>query len=382
MLAANFLLPWVFAVAVTALPSHSVLYARDDSISSNDDPLVFDAAGFPDPMNLGQTLAGLQSFVSLHPVDLGVIKGPLSAALKAIGLSAVADDITTAANRLKLAAVIPRSGKQVEVNIDGCNKQLATVGPTSGSPDLGMALKNVSLGTCDGSNLTTGTVQLGSSDKRNFQFSVFNSPDSGFGVISDVDDTVKITNVLDKIEALKATLFEGPQPVAGMPQLYASLTKSLHNPAFFYISGSPFQLYPFLHDFIGTTYSASRGPIFLQNLTLIDIPALIDFTKVDGIQVYKDQMIDRIRGMYPHKKYLMIGDSTQRDPESYGDAFRKYGGDTISCIWIRLVDGANNTDARFAAAFQGVPQNRIQLYNDAQIPALQNVNVSGGRCTL
>jgi phosphatidate phosphatase APP1 len=31
-------------------------------------------------------------------------------------------------------------------------------------------------------------------------------------------------------------------------------------------------------------------------------------------------MIDRIQGMYPGKKFLTVGDSTQKDPETYGEA--------------------------------------------------------------
>lgn len=105
-----------------------------------------------------------------------------------------------------------------------------------------------------------------------------------------------------------------------MPALYSSLAKSLNDPQFIYVSGSPFQLYPFLNDFIDTTYSASKGPILLQNLTLIDIPGLLDFAASNGVQEYKVSMIDRIHGMYPNKKFLAVGDSTQKDPETYAEA--------------------------------------------------------------
>lgn len=105
-----------------------------------------------------------------------------------------------------------------------------------------------------------------------------------------------------------------------MPELYASLAKSLGDPQFVYVSGSPFQLYPFLNNFIDTTFSASKGPILLQNLTLVDIPGLLDFAANSGIQEYKISMIDRIKGMYPNKKFLAVGDSTQKDPETYAEA--------------------------------------------------------------
>lgn len=139
-------------------------------------------------------------------------------------------------------------------------------------------------------------------------------------VNQDIDDTVKISNVLDKLALAKTTLLDDPEPVAGMPELYASLAKSLNDPQFVYVSGSPFQLYPFLKNFIDTTFSASKGPILLQNLTLIDIPGVLDFANSNGVQEYKVSMIERINGMYPNKKFLAVGDSTQKDPETYGEA--------------------------------------------------------------
>jgi len=60
-------------------------------------------------------------------------------------------------------------------------------------------------------------------------------------------------------------------------------------------------------------------------------------------------------------------------------SFRKFG-DAISCSWIRKVDGADNTDKRFAAAFAGVPSNRFRLFTDAEIPALAKVDVASGSC--
>ena len=41
-----------------------------------------------------------------------------------------------------------------------------------------------------------------------------------------------------------------------MPELYAALADKL-DPQFVFVTGSPYQLYPFLHDFINTTYNAS-----------------------------------------------------------------------------------------------------------------------------
>lgn len=133
--------------------------------------------------------------------------------------------------------------------------------------------------------------------------------------------------------------------MAGMPELYKSLSTSLNNPLFSYVSGSPFQLYPFVEPFIRENYPA--GPKFLRNLTVFDIPNLIDtLTDEDSTLKFKTATIDRLVGLYPQKKFLMIGDSTEKDPETYAGAFKTYGADKVQCIWIREVEGADNTAER------------------------------------
>jgi len=123
---------------------------------------------------------------------------------------------------------------------------------------------------------------------------------------------------LDKLKLLKATFLDEPQAVSGMPELYAKLKSSL-KPAFFYVSGSPFQLYPFLHDFVADNYP--RGPILLKNLTFVDAPSVAKFLDSDGTLEFKLEMIDRINGFYPKKQFLLIGDSTEKDPETYGGVY-------------------------------------------------------------
>ncbi|KAG6907793.1 hypothetical protein DXG01_007332 [Tephrocybe rancida] len=357
------------------------------SVDILDDVLLFDAPAFPDPTNPVNTLVALQTFVSLRQIDLGPLISGVEAAVKTLGLD-VGDATSTVEERLKLFAAIGLPNKTVKVNVGGCSKQAQLLG-TSGLPDLGMALQNVSIGTCGAARELSSEVVVSSLDSRTFGATVFSSPDSGFGVISgmsqsihlNIDDTVKVSNVLDTLALAKSTLIDDPVAVTGMPELYASLASSLQSPQFIYVSGSPFQLHPFLHDFISTTFSASKGPIFLQNLTLVDIPGLLDFVAgSNGILEYKLSQIDRIHGMYPNKKFLAVGDSTQKDPETYGVAFRKFGGDFISCAWIRAVDGADNTDARFSAAFSGVPENKFRIYTDNEIPSLQQIDVAGGKC--
>ncbi|KAJ7241914.1 hypothetical protein B0H12DRAFT_1313142 [Mycena haematopus] len=342
--------------------------------------LTFLTLSLPTPVAswFGRRSGRSASYVATRELSLAPLVSSISDFLnKSLGLD-ISSDLDTATSRLALFGTIPLSGKAVTANVNGCGNAV-TLPPTDG----GMAIRNVSLGACKSANAQAtalGTVALSSVDSRDVNFTMFPSSADGFGVISDIDDTVKVSHSLDKLLLAKATLIDTPVPVTGMPAVYSSLAKSLQSPQFIYVSASPFQLYPFLRDFIDTTYSASSGPIMLNNLTTTSLSAIVDFAQDNGIEDYKSAMIDRIQGMYPGKKFLTVGDSTQKDPETYGEAIRKYG-DFIACAWIRKVDGANNTDERFAEAFAGVSPSKFKLYTDDEIPGLANIDVAGGSCS-
>lgn len=133
-----------------------------------------------------------------------------------------------------------------------------------------------------------------------------------------MDDTIKISNVLDILASIKSTFLEVPRSVPGMPELYRSLKTTLSSPQFIYLSGSPFQLYPTLRQFINTSYQP--GPILLRNLTFTNIPDALSFIQ-GGVVDYKSERINTIHSWYPGKKFLSIGDSTQSDPEIYAAAY-------------------------------------------------------------
>ncbi|KAJ3495715.1 hypothetical protein NLJ89_g10583 [Agrocybe chaxingu] len=341
-----------------------------------DDLLIFDSPAFPDPNKAGNTLVALQTFTSLRQLDLGVATAAVTAFLKTLNID-VGNSLNTLQERIKLFGTIGLPGKHATIEVPGCSTSSVETGDSSGLPDLGLSISTLSLGNCGSTNELTATADLTSIDKRNIQGTIFSSPNSGFGVISDIDDTVKISNVLDVVASVKTALLDEPKPVPGMPALYTSLANSL-KPQFFYVTGSTYQFYPFLNQFLDTTFSTAKGPIFTRNLTIIDPAQLISLITSSTTQEYKVGQIDRLRSMYPSKKWLAIGDSTQKDPEAYAEAFKK--GVPIQCTWIRHVEGANNTAERFATAFSGVPATKYRIFTDADIPSLAKINVAGGAC--
>lgn len=177
------LIPFVLvALSAHALPTPYRQRGILDSVNILDDVLVFDAAAFPDPANPGNTLVSLQSFVSLRQIDLGPLTSSISAGLEALGLD-IGDKISTVEERIRLFGAIGLSGKTVDANIGGCSTPV-TLNETSGLPDLGMVLQTASLGKCGGGKELVAQVKSSGFDSRTFNATVFNAPDSGFGVIS------------------------------------------------------------------------------------------------------------------------------------------------------------------------------------------------------
>jgi phosphatidate phosphatase APP1 len=137
-----------------------------------------------------------------------------------------------------------------------------------------------------------------------------------FANLVDIDDSIKISDVLDKLKLLKNTFVVAQgKPVPGMPQLYQALRARLANPTFFYLSASPWQLYPFLHDFVTTNYPF--GQIILRSMSYVELSSFL-VTLTIGAQEYKEDRMEKIHRWFPNKQFFCIGDSTQKDPEAYG----------------------------------------------------------------
>jgi hypothetical protein len=76
---------------------------------------------------------------------------------------------------------------------------------------------------------------------KTFSCTIYVLARHGVSVISDIDDTVKISNVLSKRSLLKHTFYSYFKPVEGMSELYQKWYDQKCQ--FHYVSASPWQLY-------------------------------------------------------------------------------------------------------------------------------------------
>jgi phosphatidate phosphatase APP1 len=75
-----------------------------------------------------------------------------------------------------------------------------------------------------------------------------------------------------------------------------------------------------------------------------------------------------IRSMFktfPQRRFLLVGDSGEADPEIYGAMARKYPRQ-VAGIYIRQLGGRKDVAARYAKAFRRLSPKGVRLFRDAQ----------------
>lgn len=158
-----------------------------------------------------------------------------------------------------------------------------------------------------------------------------------FGVISDLDDTVIVTNVTNRLKMLLTVSLLNEHtrlPFKGVAAFYQALqagasSASEMNPIF-YVSSSPWNLYPPLTEFL-RIHRIPLGTLFLKDFGNHTIFAASDHAS------HKLSSIETILDTYPHLPFVLIGDSGERDPEIYREVVRKYP-NRIRAIYIRSIN--------------------------------------------
>ena len=154
-----------------------------------------------------------------------------------------------------------------------------------------------------------------------------------FGVISDIDDTVLVTEATSLLKMMRLTLLESSESRVAFPGV-AAFYAALHaevNP-FFYVSSSPWNLHEFLEDFMSLK-GIVAGPMLLRDFG-IDRDKLVAGPHMD----HKLGAIRSVLDRNPTLSFVLIGDSGQKDPEVYARIVEAYPGRVLA-VYIRDVSG-------------------------------------------
>ena len=158
-------------------------------------------------------------------------------------------------------------------------------------------------------------------------------PTAHYGVISDMDDTVLQSGVSNFLRAARIVLLENARtrlPFAGVAAFYRALAEGAggaRNPIF-YVSSSPWNLYDVISGFL-EAQEIPAGPLLLRDWDLG--PSLF------RNQAHKSAYVREIFETFPSLPFILVGDSTQEDPEIYADLVASHP-ERILAVYIRNVE--------------------------------------------
>lgn len=194
-------------------------------------------------------------------------------------------------------------------------------------------------------------------DKRQFSGAIHCLGDEGTSVISDIDDTIKITGVTDKTELVRNTFFRPFKPVDGMAKLFDQWSKA--GADFHYVSAAPWQLYEPLAAFA----AAERYPAGTFHLKRIRLKDETFFNLFADPVEYKMAIIEPLLARFPKRKFILVGDSGEKDAEVYGTVARRFPAQ-VERIYVRDATGEKPDAARYQRAFAGVPAEKWQVFGE------------------
>jgi len=171
--------------------------------------------------------------------------------------------------------------------------------------------------------------------------------ETGLSVISDIDDTVKVTEVFrGHGEILKNTFLKEFRPVEGMVALYRRWAQE-RGANFQYVSKSPPELHDPLSAFLGREgfpeSSVHLCPIFSRDRSS-----------------FKERRIEELLQEFPKRRFVLVGDSGERDPEVFAELLRRHPAQ-IEKVLIRKVSPQHGVDP---AVFEGCEPRQWQVFEE------------------
>ncbi len=157
-----------------------------------------------------------------------------------------------------------------------------------------------------------------------------------FGVISDIDDTVIQSRVSNFLLAARTVILGNARtrlPFPGVAAFYEALRNGSggdeKNPVF-YVSSSPWNIHDVISEFMDLQ-KIPRGPVMLRDWD-IGLGALASTRHYE----HKGVAIRDIMSCYPALPFILIGDTSQHDPEIYREIVEKFP-NRVMAIYIRDV---------------------------------------------
>ena len=194
--------------------------------------------------------------------------------------------------------------------------------------------------------------------------------------MTDMDDTIKVTDVLNHDEKIANTFLRPFKAVPGMPELYRSWKDALGPRIHFHVvSAGPWQFNEPLRRFT----EEAGFPSFTWDMRSVDIGdirvLLSELNQnLDNIYDHKLQKIRALMRRFPKRHFVLVGDSGEKDPEVYAKIVSEFM-DRVDAVFIRNVhrdDQAALQAARYTTLFSTKEaEAKLQVFLDPkELPPL------------
>ncbi|MEM7221435.1 MAG: App1 family protein [Pseudomonadota bacterium] len=324
-----------------------------------DEDIVF----FPTAGRLSEDRSGwhlpIHAWVFEPEADSMARRATLAALARALGLTEDAAGSETFKARARWFLVDNERGKRVRTTLSP-----ESLGPSGANGHLKGEITLERRGTSDetASFLMSYAARLPEADERRFTGRAIMVAQRGLSIVSDIDDTLKISEVTDK-QALVANTFLNPfEAVPGMAAAYARFAGNNEDTVYHYVSSSPWQLYEPLAAFM-TEAGFPPGSFHLKDFRVKDRSFL---NLIKSSLETKPPIIEGLLAAFPERDFVLIGDSGELDPEIYGQIARHHP-QRIRHIYIRKVIQEKATAARYQSAFAGLEATRWTLFDDPAV---------------
>ncbi len=194
-------------------------------------------------------------------------------------------------------------------------------------------------------------------DTRKFAGIALVLPATGVSVISDIDDTIKISDVLNHDALVRRTLLQPFEAVPGMAEVYR--TWATNGAEFHYVTASPWQLHLPLLEFTRTN-NFPQGSWHMKQWRLKDRTYRSIF---ENPEKYKEETIAPLLRQFPQRRFVLVGDSGERDPEAYAALAREFP-QQVAAIFIRNVTGQGADAERYKTNFAGLPDKLWRVFKE------------------
>ncbi len=170
----------------------------------------------------------------------------------------------------------------------------------------------------------------------------------GLSVISDIDDTIRITQVPAGARAVvRTTFFEEFEPAPGMVERFRTWVEEEPEGlvAVHYVSAGPWQLYPSLAEFLfdedpgfpeGTFHMRDVRKNMFSVTTWRDLYTLA--LGDEPTYRHKVQTIAEIMERFPQREFVLVGDSGEHDPEVYRTIDERFPGQVREIVIRDVVE--------------------------------------------